>query len=313
MSQLFVGIRKENGQIGYLSESLSIPEFFNLVRPRESSNVCNLVDFSPMIEALHDIHNERLELSIRAEYNAVYNYWRDATTFADKAVILSRSEGLAKSSNDFLTKMDFKIDESLRNYGHRRTTKLDENYKVVQEFGRNVDAYIDVLLCFIHSKASLEIASFKHDHILTKYASTLIEKIKKMYFDVVEYNSYTDSIDSASILNFIALRRCEELDSYLKLLPSPHNSRDLKSELFENAEIVNSYNKWNREMDAKIEITYRIPDSKEDEMARILRDLAMKALSLYGLIDVLKTKEVQWDPSNNSIKELTQLIEKKGI
>ena len=27
-TQLFIGLRRENGQIGYLSESLTIPEFF---------------------------------------------------------------------------------------------------------------------------------------------------------------------------------------------------------------------------------------------------------------------------------------------
>jgi hypothetical protein len=29
--ELFLGVRKSNGQIGYLSEGVKIPEFFNLV------------------------------------------------------------------------------------------------------------------------------------------------------------------------------------------------------------------------------------------------------------------------------------------
>ena len=32
-SELFIGIRKTNGQIGYISDGLNLPEFFELLRP----------------------------------------------------------------------------------------------------------------------------------------------------------------------------------------------------------------------------------------------------------------------------------------
>ncbi len=313
MSQMFLGIRKENGQIGYLSEGLSIPEFFDLVRPKESSNISTLVDFFPVIEALHETHNEHVERSIRAEYNAVFNYWRDANSFSDRGILLSKSEGLAKSSNDFLTKMDFRIDDKLTKYCHRRTADLNENYKLVQDFGRDVDAYIDILLCFVHSKASLEVASFKKDYVATKYISSLTNKIEKLYFQVVEYNDDSKDIDSASILNFIALHRNDELSLYLKMLPEPHKKRDLRLELFDSAEKNDNDDEWSREMNKKLVIKYRHPQERELEMTCILRGLLLKAQSLSKLIEFLKTQEVEWDPSNNSVSELTQLIERKGI
>lgn len=164
-TKLFIGLRRENGQIGYLSEGLAIPEFFELIRPKPETRH-DLVDFSPVIEALHSKHDKILEQSIREKYNAIFNYWQESKTYSKIEIKLPKFESLSQFSNELIASLQFKIDETKNKFSHRRMAKPDENIAAIKIIKNDCNAYIDVLLCFIHAKASLEIESFTKDVVL---------------------------------------------------------------------------------------------------------------------------------------------------
>ena len=66
-SKIMIALRKGNGQIGYLSEGLEIPEFFELICSKDNKKI--LVDYSLIIEKLHEIHQKNEDMSIINKFN----------------------------------------------------------------------------------------------------------------------------------------------------------------------------------------------------------------------------------------------------
>jgi hypothetical protein len=107
-SELFIGVRKTNGQIGYISEGLNIPEFFDLLRP-VGNGVNVLVDYSPIIERLHSLHNNQKDEAILSAYNSLYNYWQDAKTYSSESLKISKSEELSKLSISLISELHLRL------------------------------------------------------------------------------------------------------------------------------------------------------------------------------------------------------------
>lgn len=305
--QLFVGLRRENGQIGYLSESLSMPEFFELIRPCGESKAL-LIDFSPVIEALHLKHSQFEELSIREKYCSVFNYWQESKSYSNIQIRLPKYENLSMLSNELITSLQSRISKSRGNYSYRRV-RPEDNFKAIRAIEKDTNIYIDVLLCFIHAKASLEIESFTKDVVLHQYCEYLKAIVTDLYFKVVEYSAWQEKYDlsDSSLLYKIAFENNNELRFYTELLPSFSTSVDLRLSLLCKSYSGQRYNDLN-EREKFIDVKYRNPDYQELEGAKILRDLLLKINSISALIAKLKAGGVDWDPSEDNVEELKQLV-----
>lgn len=305
--QLFAGFRKKNGQIGYLSESISIPEFFNLILPSTKNNI--LIDFSPIIEALHLAHKKSAEQSILEKYNSVFNYWQEANSYSKPEIKLVKSETLSSQSNELINTLQFKLEEYKSQYRNSRAADIHENFKIIKSIESAANIYIDTLLCFIHSKASLEIESFKSDVVLHQYCLYLSNTISELFYRAVEFNVWNKSftLDNSSLLYFIAFNHDKDVESYTQLLPNFDNSNNLKLLLLDKQTPINNHFYPNEEFQT-IEIKYRKPHNLEIEIARILRDILYKTSSLIEMLKKLKNGGIEWDNSESSIKELRDII-----
>lgn len=307
--QLFLGIRKENGQIGYLSEGYTLPEFFNLIcKDREDKNI--LIDFTPVIEILKNHHKKITELSILEKYNAIINYWEDSKSYSDFKIKIPKFESLSLLSNELISSLQPNITSKKNKINHRRIDKMDENNKIVKTIEIDVNIYIDIMLCFIHSKASLEIESFKKDTVLANYCNFLYTTISDLFITVIEFSNFGNNskLDNESLLYYISFEKQSEISSYIKLLNNFDDSQDLRLSLIKESPSSKEYNHLNIKVN-KIDIEYRIPDYSELETAEILRNLLYKIISLQKLLIRLKDEEVSWDDNTKYVEELKQLIE----
>lgn len=305
--QLFFGVRKSNGQIGYLSESLTIPEFYDLVRPRKDTGN-RLLDFAPVIEALHSSHEKGVEQSIREKYNSVFNYWQESKSYSDIQIKLSKCESLSVQANDLINSLQFRLEESSKKYSHRRYAHPDENLNVIKSIHKDSDIYIDILLCFIHSKASLEIESFKNDVVLAGYCDYLKRIVSNLFYKVVEYSTWNNdfNLDDSSLLYHLAFNDGFEVDYYISLLPDFDSSQDLRLLLVGKSR-KESQCGFNEERFVKIEVEYREPCWQEVESAKLLRDTLYKVRSISELLKKLKEGGVDWEPNHNDVEELKKL------
>ena len=71
--KFMIATRNKKGQIGYLSEGLSLPEFADLFKPKGEVQV--LVDYSPVIEELHKLHKAASSEDVLKKYKAkMFNF-----------------------------------------------------------------------------------------------------------------------------------------------------------------------------------------------------------------------------------------------
>lgn len=307
-TKLFLGLRKENGQIGYLSESLTIPEFFDLIRPSTQQR-SNLVDFSPVIKALHSSHARLVDQSIIEKYNSVFNYWQESKSYSNMQIRLSKFENLSLLSNELINSLQFKIEKSEVCYGIRRRYSARDNLRKVEAIQSDCNVYIDVLLCFIHSKASLEIESFKNDVVLGEYCDFLLRVIKKIYNDIVDFSTWNNEfrLSDSSLLYYLAFKENKEVNYYTKLLPLFDGVQDLRMRLI-NVSCINKFLNDFDEEEISINVKYRNPHPDELKAAKILRNLLYKTYSIAELIKKLKEGGIDWDSREFSIEELQELV-----
>ncbi|QXH56597.1 hypothetical protein [Pseudomonas maumuensis] len=306
-TQLFVGVRKTNGQIGYLSESLSIPEFFELVRPRDH-HAPVLVDFSPVIEALHSLHNNAGDEEVITKYKAMYSYWHDSISYSNIQIRAPKCESLSKAANELLITLESRILNYSNAYRHRRTGDSSKNLTIILALEKEVNIAVDTLLCFIHSKASLEISSFKKDMVLGEYCSRLLKVLGSLFNEVLEYKTYNNQFQLGrdSLLFYLAMTNIRVVDSYSQLLPHYENNQDLRLGVLHRGERNNAWDGYDNY--EEIMTRYRVPNDNELKMAEVLRDLCYKVRSVNSLINTLKDEFVEWESSENSIEELKSLI-----
>jgi hypothetical protein len=167
------------------------------------------------------------------------------------------------------------------------------------------DIYIDTLLCFIHSKASLEIESFKGDTVLTAYIKFLLDIVKDLYERVTGVGRYDESF-----YKYLAFEKPNELDSYLTLKNGNESTDDFLLRVLKNENSTDHFDQNHRNI-KQIIIQYENFDHNQLSMASTLRDIMYKIQSIDEMLSLLKDGNVKWDNSDEAVKALIGFLDER--
>ena len=302
-------LRKENGQIGYMSEGITVPEFYSLIQPKQQNiNITNnmLIDFYPIIDKLYSLHTQKQNDDIYIKFHTLYSYWSDGKTYKKESVILSRSDKLTQLSTELLSMLKTKLEENpLNNWEDTSYQKLEK----IKNFLKYTDMYIETILCFIHSKASLEIESFQNDKVLTDYIEFLRKIINNLYFQALD-NPRHDEIYKYDFFRYLALKETNQLEYFLKLHGDKYSVSEFQIYLFSQLQISSSYAYNNQRHGNEAVLSYSYYDEYEIKIAILLRDTIFKIMSLSELLKKLKEGNTEWSSENNYIQELESFLDK---
>lgn len=302
---LFIGTRKANGQISSISESFSPSEFIEIFKDKGEKRV--LVDYSPVIELLHDLHKSTNEEETRNKYNSLFNYWQEAKSYEDKAYRMQCSSVLSNQANALINRLQqklqkFKIDGGLtRNFN---SNQMNGVYQLVCSFRADAEMYIDALLIYMHSKASVEIGSFKRDSVLPQYGIFLEEIILDIYNQLLSNGDY-GGVDS--FLKYLAFEQPWDLKEYLALAgnesPDEFRLRMLKEK--------KPYESYHQDFGYRQEISIYYDNfwPKMISIIEVLKKLLYKIRSVNELLMTLKAGGVEWDDDVNSVDELQKILQ----
>lgn len=292
-------IRGTDGRIDYVSEGLGIPEFTRLIHSRDNNRQV-LMDFSPVIEALHGIHKEAHGTEILTKYNTMYNYWLDAKTHTKEPSKTLKSEELIKQSTALINELHISLQNADRAFSASSETLLDD----VMAIKKDCDIYIDSMLCLVHAKASQEIESFKRDVVIGSYANFLVELVDGLYRQVLRAGNFEDSF-----LKFIAFEQPSELQSYLAL-DSEESAASFKLRCLEATPTEQSYIEvWGGGYHIRqVKIQYDSYRPNHVAAVRELRDLLYKVRSLKKLVVRLKEGNLEWESGEEAVRALSAEI-----
>jgi hypothetical protein len=298
--KFMIATRNKKGQIGYLSEGLSLPEFADLFKPKGEVQV--LVDYSPVIEELHKLHKAASSEDVLKKYNVMFNYWQDAKSYTKESIKVAKSEELSRQANFLINELQLKLQKDGRELSVKWRSSLHELRELANSIKRDSDIYIDTLLCFIHSKASLDIDSFKGEAVLSGYGRFLQDFMSDIYTRFLRYGRQKDSY-----LKFIAFEQPEKLPHYLNLENQGETSNQFLLRVLKEQKTNGGHDE---DQGHYREVSIRF-DSFSNEFVSIVevfRDLLYKISSVNAFLEKLREGSHQWDDSSESVDELRENI-----
>lgn len=298
--KFMIATRNKKGQIGYLSEGLSLPEFANLFKPKGETQV--LVDYSPVIEALHKLHRTASDEGILNKYNAMFNFWQDAKTYTKESLKISKSEELSKQANSLINELHLKLQKDGRELSLKWRSPPHEWRGFVNSIKMDSDIYIDTLLCFIHSKASLDIDSFKGEVVLSGYGRFLQEFVSDIYSRLLREGWQQDSY-----LKFIAFEQPEKLQDYLNIEGQGETSDQFLLRILKEQSIYGGHDEHEGHY-REVSIRFSSFSYEYISIVEVFRDLLYKISSLNAFLEKLRDGSHQWDNSSESVDELRKNI-----
>lgn len=303
--KILLAIRKANGQIGYLSEGVTIPAFYELIQPKINNNI--LIDFSPIIDKLYTLHNKNNQEKIYIDYASLYNYFLDMQTYSINKKE-NRLENVIDKTNNFINLVKSEINNISNDLYKYENNEKNNITKKLSEFS---NLYLDAILIFIYSKALLDIKSFTKDVILTNYIKDLKDIIYNIYEKDIRL--YSGILKSDFIL-YILFEHEKELLLYLDVIENLNDEdRDinlLKLQIFNNAYSEES-DYYTNKSKKRVYTEYQEFDYHYKERVTSLMEILHKIKSINELLDNLKNKEIHFESNENYVQEIKQLINTK--
>lgn len=302
----FIGTRKANGQISSISQGLDPVEFIELFK--EKGEIKVLVDYSPLIEQLHELHKSANEQGTRDEYNSMFNYWQEAKTYEDKQYRMHCSSVLTTKASDLINKLQQKLQKSqhegnltwrLNPYEMHGTQQLVDTFKI------DAEMYMDALLIYIHSKASVEINSFKKDTVLSAYGQFLQKLIQEMYENILGKGTHGRS---ESFLKYLAFQRASDFQQHMALNGGDESRDEFILRMVQNEK---PYEVNDRDMSYPMEVAIRYDNfwPKLMPIIEVLKELLYKIQSINDLLELLRAGGVEWDADGASADDLRALLQ----
>lgn len=301
-TKLLLALRKPNGTIGFLSEGVEISDLATILKPQKETIV--LVDFHPSIEKIHSLYKRHSDEKLHIEYNTMFNYWQDSRTYNDRQIKISKTEHLSQSANKLINTLQIRLNEKSLNLNREREHR--KQIQIAHSIEADCEIYSNALLCFIHSKASLEISSFRSEKTLSSYASFLYDLILNIYLSLISYNEEYQQLNTNSILYSLALDKNPETNSFISVYPHLYKLGDLRLIYLDSKNISTE---WIANYGNEKTMRWREIRDEELTLAKIFRDLLYKISQITDLLNQLKDGDVEWDSKSESTSELTALIE----
>lgn len=292
--QYSVVTRRADGKFRNFSEGIKVPELVALIQHKHVPAIAVLPDFAPLLEQLHSLHAEYHEHQIEIAYSTLFYLWRDANTFTDKDFRKARCHNLIERATQFLHELRAPSDATATAI----RTAQDENnrYFFSERLEHLGDLYIVGLLCAMHSKASLELSSFKRERALTDHAYHLLHLVQQIYHGRVGYSVQQGSLSKTSVLYSLAMARHDEVDSLLSVLPAEVRATNLRVQYLD-INVGAQYQIIGRDGYSRVlpgVIWERVSDWEISALKRV-RNLLQKIQRVIAFLKRLKAGDVQWD------------------
>ncbi|WP_353232293.1 hypothetical protein [Pseudomonas helleri] len=180
---------------------------------------------------------------------------------------------------------------------------LEQTQVLASEITSECNIYIDTLLYYIHSKATLEIESFKRDSVIAEHGKFIDHFIKARYKDLLTWGSRGNDV-----LTYMVFESPDDAVYFLQLDNDSATLETHKLKVIGESTPETLYNDRLQEYQRVISVNYPSFDERYINLLIQIRDLLYKTKSINQLIDRLKSGEVGWDGSGNHAQTIADEI-----
>ncbi|WP_150123744.1 hypothetical protein [Achromobacter xylosoxidans] len=286
-----LAFRGKDGQFQSFSPSLTARDLIALVLSSGPPNT--VVDFQPVIGAVHELHKKTLDDSRLVVLVDLHTTWRDARTYTGSDARFSRWEAVIQRASELLARLKLELNDLPNLRG-----KDSDIYRDILKFNGLCSAYLESILYFIHAKASVEVTSFVRESALQEHVAFLRERLSEMYSRFARWCGNWEDF-----LVHLAIYYPNEAASFYNLEPNSATVEKVMRDYIKRA-IDESCNSYRYSSEVPVKFTYRKQSDWIIGAGRLLRD-SMHALGdINRLLEALKTGEAGWMDDTTVVESL---------
>ncbi|MDE1308543.1 hypothetical protein L9W77_16710 [Vibrio aestuarianus] len=251
-------VDKSTGKYVKVIDEVGLDDYIHCLT-RAGTPTLTLPDFRKIIDYQHE-HLDNLlkrhaDEELQVKRGQVYNVWMRLKSLTNDYLkapvvcdVISKSEEVSGWLHIRMNKL---VDE----YYHGTTFEnltYQEQDRALDAIITEVEAFIEIILCNIHSTSSIDIASLKHDSVIMGHCKAVNELLSKMVKGELSGQSRTVGHESY-IYHFIMEDVGINSDALLSLIGMDSTSESLKKDLINSTEVHDDYEQWgNREYKTRV-------------------------------------------------------------
>ncbi len=268
-----------------------------------------LFDFSSTVNHFHNLIDKNLSARENKELlikrNTVFNTWTRLKSQTNESLLCQTASLIIKDSEEVLNWIYTRLPDLEKAYNHAYPT--NRKNEALLRLADEVDVFIEILLCNIHTTAKIDIKSFKFDCILTQHSISIRDFLLNLLQREVKF--YQGRFSDNSLIYQCCM---ENLNINPEVLLSQLNSEkskiDLMNEIINKATLETHRDKWSNIR--QYTISWHEADPEEIKRTKTLSQLLQKVEAIISLLEQLKTFDISFDESSNDKEEFEAHINK---
>ncbi|AZQ11181.1 hypothetical protein [Shewanella khirikhana] len=286
-----------------------------LAQEDSSSHKVTVYDFKSVVEYYHNelegklVQRENKELAVKRA--TVFNTWMRLRTITHESMLCQMSAQLLRDAEEVSNWIHTRLPELKRTF---QTTHEGQNYhknektEALLRLSDDIEVFIEVLLCNIHTTAGIDINSIKSDYIITEHCNS----IRNLIVDLLKSESdfYNGEFNWNSIMHSACMENIGfNPDAIVHLLEAKSTVQDIKNNILKNANYEDVYGdgRW---PERKYSVTWPKADPNRVDRVKILARLLENINSVMNVLEKLKLSDVSNNQDQKSQESFENEIQK---
>jgi len=315
-------VDKATGKFVKAVDERDLSDFLPLIA-QENKDVSRVVvfDFTPIIEYYHNelehklAQREHKELAVKRA--TVFNTWMRLKTFTNESLLSQTSSKILHDTEEVLNWIHTRLPElekNILNANENSQSYINEKTEALLRFSDDIEVFIEVLLCNIHTTANIDINSIKSDFIITEHCNSIRNLILKLLIRETDY--YNGEFGWNSIIKNACM---EDIgvnpEAIIHLLESEESVQSIKNSILSTAAYEDEWD-GNRQS-RKYSVSWPKANPNSVERVKVLARLLENINSVLGVIEKLKLSDISYNQNSESQEsfesDIQRLLPKRNI
>ncbi|MGP4952426.1 hypothetical protein ACTXGO_09640 [Psychrobacter sp. T6-1] len=272
-------------------------------------------DFAPVIQHFHDeleiklAKRENQDLAIKRA--TVFNTWLRLKSTTNETLLCQSSVQVMRDSEEVLNWIHTRIPELEKCY-YRADSSNDQKFlsdktQALIKLSDDIEVFIEILLCNIHTTAKVDIESFKSDVVITEHCKLIQKLVFKALCSELAY--FNGKFNCTSLIYACCMEDLGiNLEALIGLLdPQDVNAESIRNSVLSTAVIEDVYD--HSTCMRRRSVSWPKANHHNLERVKLLSKLLERINLLLILIEKLKSVEVSFNNDFESQSDFENSIQ----
>lgn len=305
-------IDKKTGKYIKAIDEQDLSDFVQLFTKNSGESKILLYDFSRVVDYFHDEIDKKLKQREHKELlvkkATVFNNWTRLKSMTKETLFSQTVALVIRDSEEVLNWLYTRLPELNQKYKNADDKDMYRNEKTesLLSLSDEIEAFIEMLLCNIHSTLKVDIDYFKSETVIINHCYSIRHIVFHALCSEIGFHNGTFNWDNL-IYQFCMENLGINPEALLYQVGSDKKASDIKNEIISNSEIVDMSDGYTSKRG--FIVTWTNASKGSIDRTKILSQLLQKIDSIILLIDTLKSQDIIFDSNSKNREEFELKVE----